>query len=341
MGLVHHVGRYEPIVPGLRLRKGLTVDPALVLGESEAMARVLEQLRTAVDVPVPVLLRGEPGTGRQLLARTLHLSGSRRDGPFVVASCGGADPQRIEADLFGAVVPGKSGPVERQGKLLLADGGTLYLHDVAQLPLELQARLVRFLRTGEVEPAGSVEARKVDVRIVASSTGPLEPEVARDRLRVDLAHRLSGLAVDVPPLRQRREDLPLLIQTYINRCCHEAGKRVQGVSVKAMGALVGYHYPGNLIELENLTRQLVYLCPNGQPIDVNLLPSKLTSAELQAAARVDAATSELRLDALVASCEQAAIQEALRRSHHNKSEAARLLGLSRNGLALKMERHGL
>lgn len=341
LGLVHHVGRYEPIVPGYRARKGLTLHPGLVLGESDAMARVIEQLRAAVDVHVPVLLRGEAGTGRELLARSLHLSGSRRDGPFVVASCSGADLQRIEADLFGAEVPGKSGPVEREGKLLLAHGGTLYLHDVEQLPLELQARLVRFLRSGEVEPAGSTRSVTVDVRIVASSSGPLEPEVARDRFRVDLAHRLSGLAIDVPPLRQRREDLPLLIQTYINRCCHEAGKRVQGISVKAMGALVGYHYPGNLTELENLTRQLVYLCPLGQPIDVNLLPPKVSSAEMQAVARVDGASSDLRLDRLVATCEQAAIQEALRRSHHNKSEAARLLGLSRNGLALKMERHGL
>lgn len=340
LGLVHHVGWYEPILPGRMAQRELNLEPGLVVGESPAMKEVIEQLRLAVEPEVNVLLRGETGVGKELLARSLHLSSPRRQGPFVVATCTGASAAVVEAGLFGAEVPGKAGTVRREGKLLLADGGTLYLEHIEQLPLELQARLVRFLRSGEVEPAGSQGATRVDVRLVAAATSPLDGYVARDVFRVDLAYRLSQFAVDVPPLRERREDLPLLIQSCINRCCHETGKRMQGITVKAMSALLAYDYPGNLAELENIARQLVYLCPAGKPIDVTLLPERVRLSTVQAAGRVDT-TSDLDLDRLVAATERAAIREALRRTHGNKSQAARLLGLSRNGLAMKMDRYGV
>jgi DNA-binding NtrC family response regulator len=340
LGLIHHVGWYEPILPGRKERPGLQLEEGVVVGESAAMAQAIELLGGAVDPPVPVLLRGEPGVGREALARSLHKSGRRRDGPFVVAGCGGAKPFQIEADLFGAEVPGRDGPVRREGKLRLADGGTLYLTDVEELPLDLQERLVRFLRSGQVEAAGSREAHPADVRIIAASRGPLEPAIAADRFRADLAYRLSRFAIDVPALRERREDLPLLIQSLVNRFCHETGKRMQGITVKAMSALVSYDYPGNLTELENIARHLVYRCPSGQPVDVSLLPEQVRLAAVQSGGRLDAA-SDLELDRLVVATERSAIREALKRSGGNKSQAARLLGLSRNGLAMKMERYGI
>ena len=340
LGLVHHVGWYEPILPGRQAQKELTLDPALVVGESASMKAVLDQLRVAADPDIHVLMRGEPGSGLQMLARSLHLSSSRRLGPFVVASCSGAQPAAIEADLFGAEVAGKEGPVRREGKLVLADGGTLYLQGIEKLPARLQDRVHRFLRSGEVEPGGTHEAIRVNVRIVATAREPLEPLAGRDLFRVDLAYQLSRFTIDVPSLRQRREDLPLLIQSYVNRFCHETGKRMRGITVKAMSALLAYDFPGNLEELENISRQLVYLCPPGQPLDLSQLPEKVRLSTIQAAARVDF-TSDLDLDHLVGATERAAIREALRRCHGNKSQAARLLGLSRNGLALKMQRRGL
>jgi len=340
LGLVHHVGWYEPILPGHQGQQGLVLDPGLVVGESAAMQRVVEQIRAAVEPPVHVLLRGETGTRKQLLARSIHLSSPRRNGPLIHATCAGASPAHVEADLFGAEVPGKSGPVRREGKLLLADGGTLFLDDIEELPLALQSRLVRFLRSGDVEPAGSESATRVDVRIVAASRVPLEPLARRDRFRVDLAYRLSQLAIDVPPLRDRREDLTLLIQSLINRFCHETGKRMAGITVKAMSALLAYDYPGNQGELENIVRQMVHMTANGRPIDLETLPEQVRLAQLRNGTQVDAG-SDLDLERLVASTEETAIREALKRTQGNKTQAAKLLGLSRNGLAMKMERYGV
>ncbi len=339
LGLVHHVGQFEPILFGRREHAGLTLAPGLIVGESKAMKRTLAQLRAAVNPPVHVLLRGETGVSKELLAQSLHLSSDRRDGPFVTASCAGASPAQIEADLFGAEIPGKSEPLIREGKLEAADGGTLYLEDVEHLPLPLQDRLMRFVRSGEVEPAESLRSKRVDVRLVAACDGSLETQVARDKFRIDLAYRLSQLAVEVPALRERREDLPLLIQAAVNRCCHQTSKRIQGITVKAMEALAVYDYPGNLTELENIVRRLVTLCPSGQPIDDSMLPEDVRLRKIKG--RRPETTSELNLERLVGDCERSAIREALRRSNGNKSAAARQLGLSRNGLSMKMNRLGL
>lgn len=340
LGLVHHVGQYEPILFGGRQQSTeLALAPGLVVGESAAMKDALDQLRAAIDQPIHVLLRGEAGLSKELLARSLHLSGERREEPFVVARCQGGTEAQIEADLFGAEVMGRTEPLIREGKLLAADGGTLYLEGIEDLPLPLQDRLVRFMRSGRVEPVDSLRSDAVDVRLVASCRRPLEEEAARDRFRIDLAYRLSQFVVEVPALRARREDLPLLIQATVNRCCHETNKRIQGITVQALEALAVYDYPGNLPELENIVRRLVYLCPSGRPINESMLPENVRLAKVKGLR--PKMSSDLSLDKLISECERAAIREALQRSHGNKSGAARLLGLSRNGLAMKMARHGL
>ena len=340
LGLVHHLGRYEPLVPGRGGQHDLRLAPGLIIGESMAMKRLLEALRYAIDPPVPVLLRGEAGTGKELLARSLHLSSERRAGPFVLASAAGAEPPQIEADLFGLELRGKGEPLRREGRIAQADGGTLFLDEVEELPLALQARLVRFLRTSDVEPVGTVGARRVNVRVIAGLRGGLDSLVARGLFRLDLAHLLGACAFDVPPLRERREDLPLLVQAFVNRACHEAGKRVQGITVDVLSAFAAYDFPGNLAELESTVRQLVYLCPPGEPIRHSLLPEKLRSAPLQATAK-PAAASDLELRQWVGAAEEAAIREALQRTRGNKLRAAALLGVSRAGLSMKMARYGL
>jgi transcriptional regulator with AAA-type ATPase domain len=339
LGLVHHVGRYEPILPGHAGQRGLTLAPGLIVGPSAAAGALMDRLRAAVDAACHVLVLGEEGSGRELVARTLHLSGPRRDGPFVVASCDGADPKAVEADLFGVEVAGKKQPLRRDGKVLLAAQGTLYLDSADALPLDLQARLVRVLRSGELEGPAGGERHPVDPRIVASSRTSLLDLVAHGRFRADLAHRLGQLTLQVPPLRERMEDLPILVQTYVNRFSHETGKRVRGITMHALATLARYPFPGNLRELENAVRQMVYLARDQSPMDVDLMPAEIRDAGL-VEPRVDEG-SQLELSSLVAGVERAAIHEALRRTSGNKAHAARLLGLSRNGLAQKMSRYHL
>jgi len=168
---------------------------------------------------------------------------------------------------------------------------------------------------------------------VATARKPLTESVADDRFRADLAHRLGALTLEIPSLRERQEDLPLLIQAAVNRACHETGKRVHGITIDAMEALTGYAYPGNLPELESIVRRLVYLMPDSRPIDATLLPRRVRQQEQGLGSR-----SDLDLAVLVEECEKGAVREALRRTDGNKSAAARLLGISRNGLAMKLRR---
>ena len=216
-------------------------------------------MRAAVDTGVHVLLRGEPGVGRELLARSIHLSSPQRNGPFIVASAAGANPTQVEADLFGSEVAARTGPVKREGKIRLADGGTLFLDDVDRCRSSSRRGWCASCAPARWSRPAAARCTTSSVRLVAASRQPLEPAVARDEFRVDLAYRLSRFVIDVPPLRERKEDLPLLIQSFVNRFCHETGKRVAGITTKAMTALLSYPYPGNLEELENIARQMVYL----------------------------------------------------------------------------------
>ncbi|MEL7060915.1 MAG: sigma 54-interacting transcriptional regulator [Acidobacteriota bacterium] len=334
LGLVHHVGEYEPLLFGRERTRELTLVEGLIVGESPAMKRVLDELRSAVDLEEPVLLRGEAGVSKELLARSLHASGARAERPFSVVRCDSAG-DALEAELFG----GRVGRAVRDGRLAESDGGTLYLEDVDHLPLALQGRLMRFLRSAEIEAADGHGSIILDVRLIASARESLDAAASRDQFRLDLAWRLSQLALDVPALRERRGDLPLLIQAAVNRCCHETGKRVQGITVKAMEALTAHDYPGNLDELQAIVRRLVYLCPAQRPIDERLLPDEIRRSSLEGLK--PRLGSDLHLEPLVADTERAVIREALRRAARNKSEAARQLGLSRNGLAMKMRRLGL
>ena len=338
LGLIHHVGRYEPILPGHAGQRGLTLAPGLIVGPSAATQRLTDQLQAVAESSTHTQVVGEEGSGRTLAARTIHLSSPRKDGPFVEVSCLGADARRLEAELFGAEVKGKKGPVRREGKIALASRGTLLIESVDCLGFDLQGRLMRVLRTGTLDGPGEDEVREVDLRVLSTAREPLVRAVAAGRLRADLAHRLSQLTVTVPSLRERLEDLPILVQTYVNRFSHEAGKRVRGITVKALSALSTYPFPGNLRELENAIRQMVYLARGEAPLDVDLLPPEIRSASISGDLR-STLGSDLDLGNLVTSVERASIREALRRTEGNKSRAAKLLGLSRNGLAQKMTRY--
>lgn len=331
LGLVHHVGRYEPILPGRGEPRELILAPGLVLGPSPRMARLIETLQSVADTSSNVLLLGETGTARELLARSLHASGANRRGPFIVADCDGLDPRQLEADLFGAEVAGRAGPVRREGKLSLARGGTLFLRNVEELPLVLQSRLLQALRPTDEGETGNTPAFGL---VCACGTG-FYHRLAADEFRVDLAARVAQVVVPVPALRERTEDLPLLLQVLVNRFSHETGKRVRGITTRALEALAEYPFPGNLAELENSVRQMIYIAREESPLDVELLPPQIRSARLRSSSTGGSA----ELAEVVARVEREAIARALEETEGNKARAARLLGISRNGLAQKMKRY--
>ncbi len=340
LGLVHHVGRYEPILPGRGEQRELSIAPGLVVGPSPAMGRLLEEMQAIADSRANVLILGEAGTARELVARSLHASGPSRKGPFVIADCEGVESRQLEADLFGAEIKGRAGPVRREGKIQLAAEGSLFIRGVEHLPPELQARLVRLLRSGIVDGPGAGERREIRLRLLAASDSSFHDRVSSDDLRVDLAARIAQFVVRVPALRERAEDLPLLLQTLVNRFSHETGKRVRGITTRALQALSSYQFPGNLDELESTVRQMIYVARDDSPLDLDLVPRQVLDSRHRVAGGRGARTPRDLRD-IVGEVERRAIEAALEKNGGNKAGTARQLGLSRNGLAQKMKRYEL
>jgi DNA-binding NtrC family response regulator len=319
-------------VPGLEFPAGY------VPGESQTMRAFYAQMRPLVQGDLPVLLLGETGVGKEFLARILHDSSRRRGGPFVAINCAAIPAELLEAEMFGIGKGIATGVVERRGKFQMAEGGTLFLDEIGDMPLELQAKLLRALQEKEVQPVGGAPL-SVDIRVVAATNSDLHRRMEEGRFRRDLYFRVAGFALRVPPLRERREDVPALVERFLRTFSHETGKGVHGITVKALRALIEYPWPGNVRELEHEVRRLVYLCPAGEAVDSAMISPHVAADVPAAGAALPVET--LELEANVGALERRLIREALERAGGNRSQAARLLGISRNGLAIKMERLGI
>ncbi len=312
-----------------------------VPGRSAAMQGVYDQLRQLLIGDIPVLITGETGVGKELVARALHASSQRREGPFVAVNCAAIPSELLEAELFGVERGVATGVEEREGKFQLARGGTIFLDEIADMSAELQAKLLRTLQEMEVHPLGARSPVPVDVRILSATNTDLQTRILEKRFRRDLYFRIAGFAVRVPPLRERREDIPPLVEHFMRRYASEIGKPVRGVTVKALRLLMEAPWPGNVRELEHEVRRLVYLCPPNQAIDSSLLSESVLSPTLE----LDTTTLDPALDLSIehhtAKIERKLITLALARTRGNISRAARLLGLSRNGLKSRMVRYGI
>jgi transcriptional regulator with AAA-type ATPase domain len=310
-----------------------------VPGQSAAMVSLYGQMRPLLRGDLPVLLLGETGVGKEYLARILHLSSDRRRGPFVAINCAAIPSELLEAELFGIGKGIATGVVERPGKFQLAQAGTLFLDEIGEMPGDLQAKLLRALQEKEVQPVGSGPV-SVDIRVVAATNSDLQARMEDGRFRKDLYYRVAGFALHVPSLRERRDDLPVLVDQLVQGFAREAGKTVAGVTVRALRVLMEHTWPGNVRELQHELRRVVYQCPDGQAIDSTMLSPNLAARPLPAEAP-PAAGESLEIDEHVRGLEVRLIQQALARSGGNRTQAAALLGISRNGLAIKMERLGI
>jgi transcriptional regulator of acetoin/glycerol metabolism len=316
---------------------GLVFPEGYVPGDSPSVESLYAQMAPLVRGDLPVLVLGETGVGKECVARILHLSSARRAGPFTAINCAAIPADLLEAELFGIGRAVATGVAERKGRFQLAERGTLFLDEIGEMPPALQTKLLRALQEKEVQQVGGALV-PVDIRVVAATNSDLQRRMEDGAFRRDLYYRVAGYALRVPPLRERREDLPALVEAFVRVHAAETGKRVRGVTVRTLRALGDYAWPGNVRELEHEVRRLVYLCPDGQPLESGMLSPHILTADEPAEPEPSPGLSlEANLDHL----ERRLIREALARAGGNRSEAARLLGVSRNGLALKMERLGI
>jgi DNA-binding NtrC family response regulator/pSer/pThr/pTyr-binding forkhead associated (FHA) protein len=309
-------------------------------GESPAMRSLYAQMRALVGGDLPVLLLGETGVGKDQLARILHASSPRRSGPYVAVNCAAIPAELLEAEMFGIGEKIATGVAARPGKFQLAARGTLFLDEIGDMPLELQAKLLRALQEKEIQPVGGAPV-PVDIRVVAATNTDLDRRIAEGRFRRDLYYRVAGFVLRVPPLRERRDDIAALIENFLRAFSRQAKKAVRGITVKALAALVDYSWPGNIRELEHEIRRLVYLCPSGQAVESTMLSERITRPSGPGERAAEEVPLSLELETSLERLERRLIGEALARTGGNRTAAAKLLRVSRNGLAIKMERLGI
>ncbi|MEJ2395846.1 MAG: sigma-54 dependent transcriptional regulator [Candidatus Thiodiazotropha sp.] len=326
-----------------RLREEYSCNDQIVRSEQSCMNQVCEKIRRVSPYDVSVLLTGESGTGKELAARALHYNSLRWDQPFVVENCGALPDELLESELFGYKKGAFTGAVEdRAGLFERASGGTVFLDEIGEVSPAFQVKLLRVLQEGEIRPLGSSQTRQVDVRIIAATNRDLEQEVREGRFREDLYYRLATVTIQLPALRERKVDIPLIANSILEGSMKQLGKQVQGFTSETLACMQGYHWPGNVRELQNEIRHMLVMG------DEDLLGAELLSPRvLRAAPEEDEAELQLfddldgSLKERVESLEARILKETLIRHRWNKSQAAKELGLSRVGLRSKLERYGL
>jgi PAS domain S-box-containing protein len=294
-----------------------------IVSRSASMRRLLDVLPRIADSESTVLLQGETGTGKELVARAIHGLSPRRDGPFVAVNCGALPDTLLESELFGFKAGAFTGAVkDKPGRFSLARGGTLLLDEIGEVSQALQVRLLRVLQERRFEPLGATRTEEADVRVIAATNRDLAGLVQSGAFRQDLYYRIKVMKLELPPLRQRREDIPLLVQHFIDAFNAIQNKRVTGVSADVLAVLTAHDYPGNVRELQNIIEHAFVLLREGQ-IELQHLPSELVPASPHR-------LGGRRLDEVMRAIEAQAIREALERNGGNRLAAARELGMHKS-----------
>ncbi|HXG04518.1 MAG TPA: sigma-54 dependent transcriptional regulator [Candidatus Binatia bacterium] len=309
------------------------------VGRSVAMLGVLETIRKAAESTSTVMITGESGTGKELVAHAIHQEGPRRDGPFVSVNCGAIPETLMESELFGHVKGAFTGAVaSTPGLFAAADGGTLFLDEITEIPVSVQVKLLRAVQQREIRRVGDTRDTRVDVRLIAASNRDLARAVAEGALREDLFYRLNVIPIHLPPLRERREDIPLLVAHFIDKVSHTLGRMPKPVTPEAMAALERYHWPGNIRELENVIERAIVL-GSGESLDLDALPPAILTPRADDGLSLDIPPQGLKLDELLDRIEQRYLELALRRTGGVQTRAAALLGLSFRQFRYKLQKH--
>jgi Nif-specific regulatory protein len=310
-----------------------------IVGASGAMRALFDQVGKVVDTRVTVLIEGETGVGKELIAAAVHYRSRRRTQLFVTQNCAAMPENLLESELFGHRKGSFTGAHEdKKGLFEIADGGTLFLDEIGEMPLSLQSKVLRALQEGEIRPVGAAHEKRVDVRIVTATNRHLEKEVAAGRFREDLFYRLNVFPIRVPALRERREDIPVLAEHFLKRYSTELGKPAAGFSQQAMELLQAYDFPGNVRELQNEVQRLVIQIESGDFVTPELLSPRIRQIEgLVDKVKPTKGTLKETMDQL----ERWLLIESLREHDNNKTAAAKTLGITREGLHKKLRSFGL
>jgi DNA-binding NtrC family response regulator len=308
-----------------------------IVGRSASMERVFETVRQAAAARSTILITGESGTGKELVARALHRLSPRASGPFVTVHSGALPPDLLESNLFGHVRGSFTGAVaDKKGLFRAADNGTIFFDEIGTVPLETQAKLLRVLQEREFTPVGAVEPLRSDVRVIAATNADLTKLVAEGRFREDLFYRLCVITIPLPPLRERKDDIPLLIETLLARAAAENGRAVPSVTPAAMKTLLDHDWPGNVRELENVLERALVL--GHGVIDLDQLPDGVRRSVPRPAAFP---TEGLSFKDAVGAYERSLLAAALARANGVQKRAAELLGLKPTTLNEMLKRHGM
>jgi two-component system response regulator AtoC len=325
----------------LRLRDAVqeTFSFQNMVAKSHAMRAIFETIRKVADYKTTVLITGESGTGKELIARAIHYNGVRKEKPMVAVNCGGLPENLLESELFGyAKGAFTDAGKDKKGIFQEASGGSFFLDEIGELPLSLQVKLLRVLQDEMVRPLGSAEAVKVDVRIIAATAANLAEAVKEGTFRDDLFYRINVLHIEVPPLRDRKEDIPLLVNHFMEKFDKRLRKEITEIQPEALRALMAYPWPGNVRELENVIERTMVLTERSH-IHVSELPDEIRGA--QASTEPLWPSKEASLKANTMALEKALIERALRETDNNRTRTAKLLGISHPTLLSKMKTYGI
>jgi len=304
-----------------------------IIARSESMAHVFELVQKVADHKTTVLITGESGTGKELIARAIHTSGARAQGPMISINCGGIPENLLESELFGYKKGAFTDAVkDKPGRFKEADGGTIFLDEIGELPITLQVKLLRVLQEEEITPLGGVGSTKIDARVIAATSKDLSKEVKEGRFREDLFYRINVMTIHLPPLRERRGDIPLLVGHFIDRFNKKLGKNLEGLSSETMPILMEYSWPGNVRELENVIERAALLATGRY-----ITPSELTQETSSFPGPVEALSIKKASKRL----EKNLIEKALSLTGGNRTRAAKILEISRPMLLSKIKEYNL
>ncbi len=313
-----------------------------VVGDSPPMRSAIDLMRRAAASRVAVLLLGETGTGKEVFARAIHEESDRRDKPFVAQNCAALPEGLLESELFGHKRGAFSGAVtDKRGLVQEAHGGTLFLDEVGDMPLPLQAKLLRLLEDGSMRRVGDTKTEKVDVRVVAATNADLKQKISSGSFREDLYYRLGVFPLTLPPLRERNSDVPKLIEHFLARAAAAHRRAAPRLTQRALDALSGWRYPGNVRELKNILERAVLLIDEGEQIDLRHLPAEIGQETVQQTVPVGPLAGGAALRTSVQQFEAVVIEARLRETGWNQSRAAGLLQISRRSLVEKLRRYAI